>query len=668
MIWTGACATAPRPNPIDPAAREAAAVSTRWIGQTRFWSRTCPVPAAATRWTVSPFFSTAEPAQRSESSLLPSEQRELRKSARRAGLDRFCIYEYDGTDPRPDLPRPVKRRLRPGAAPDKVALAGAAALEDMTADPFQQRFFDQVQSPQAFPGVGPPAVRLTFLDTEPTDDKIPVSSTPRTSAHGYSLMQIAGHLAGGDGGNEPAVQIASRLALPVLQLDPKTKTIQKSESSGGVLGTFADLARALRREIVDWRSRPRSLREQHLVINLSLGWDGEKLGGWDQVGDMPPEVRLIYDTLQFAAHEKVLVIAAAGNERLAPGSKGRPLLPAGWEGRTTPERRWKWWRREAKPLIYAASGVDSRDNPLVNTRALGEAPRVAYADHVVVRDLENPGRVTSTLTGTSVASAVTSTAAALIWQYRPELQPAEVMKLLDASGRQLPRPADFATKNPVRRIALCSALAQAAQPLGLSPADFGCLSTSSLQPQATLWAQLSTLQPGLVLPGLPEDKIGLPSKLPSFDQIEIGPQPGENPCPNCAVMGPPQATLLVQAQPLADSLGFARASFSSSTETTTVTPEPDYRLLIEIPAAWAGSLLQQANVEIFSVQPDGARKPLSICPIGQALPGQVIEVTGCFKKIPAGQAFQASLSFVLAPKAGGPSFSIDSPLFVEYQD
>ena len=666
LIWTSACATAPHPNPIDPEAREAAAVSTRWIGQTRFWSRRCPVPAAATRWTVSPFFSTAEPAQSVASALRPSEQRELRKSARRAGLNRFCIYEYEGTDPRPDLPRPVKRRLRPGAATDKVALAGAAELEDMTSDPFQQRFFDQVQSPQAFPGAGPPAVRLTFLDTEPTGDDIPASNSLRTSLHGYSLMQIAGHLAGGDGQNEPAVQIASRLALPVLKLDTTSgKVIQKSESSGGVLGTFADLARALRREIVVWKARPRPLPEQHLVINLSLGWDGEKLGGWDEVGDMSPEVRLVYDTLQFAAHENVLVIAAAGNERLDPDSTGKPLLPAGWEGRATPERRWKWWRREAKPLIYAVSGVDGRDNPLVNTRALGEAPRVTYADHVVVRDLQNPNRVTSTLTGTSVASAVASTAAALIWQYRPELKPAEVMKLLDASGRKLPRPADFATKDKVRRLALCSALLKAAQPLGLSPADFGCPSTSPLLPP--LWTQLSKLQPQLVFPGLPlNDETGLPSKLPSLDQIEIGPQPGENPCPNCAVMGPPQQTLLVQTQTLADSAGFARASFSSSAEATTVVPEADYRLLIEIPGAWADSLLQKANVEIFSVHPQtGARQLLSICPIEQALPGQVIEVTGCFKKIPAGQAFQASLSFVLVPKAGGPGFSIDSPLFVE---
>jgi hypothetical protein len=64
------------------------------------------------------------------------------------------------------------------------------------------------------------------------------------------------------------------------------------------------------------------------------------------------------------------------------------------------------------------------------------------------------------LSGTSVSAAVTSATAALLWSFRPELRPDEVMQLIYSSGWATGQVADFAlTGSPsVHRVSVCAAL------------------------------------------------------------------------------------------------------------------------------------------------------------------------------------------------------------------
>ena len=663
MVGLSGCATMPHPVPGDDAARQAASVRTRWIGEMEPWRRDCPIPATS-GWTVRPLFP------------LQGLSEDLQWAARKAKLGRFCVYEYNGADPRPTLPAEVAGKLR-AAEPDKVALTTSAvpALDAVTRDPFHRRFLEQVDVPATLPPTRLPRVRLAFLDTEPTGDRIPRTRSPRRSDHGYTLINVAGHLASGqtrslDRSSLP-VQIASRLTMPLAKLDPVLGRELGRLASGGARGTFTDLTTALWDEIT-WRDR--QPQRPRLVLNLSLGWDGEKLGGWPEkpgkvIPKMTPEVQAVYDVLEVAACQGILVIAAAGNERPGPTFTQQPLLPAGWESL---ERGKEGWKCRSQPLVYAVSGVDARKLPLVNTRARGEAPRVAYADHVVVPSLYEPDQPTATLTGSSVAAAVVSATAALVWQYHPEMTAAQVMELLDRSGEDLAREPDFAApardpREGVRRIALCPALLEA-----------GVSGLSGCPPQSApprLQDELSRLLiPDWqfeMLPQPPERGVVRPANI--NDQAEIGPQPGENPCPNCAVTGPPdQSGLLIRTQDVEGLAFFASPSFSPDSTGNENGPQQEdrgYRLLIEIPAAWSG-LLREATVEVFAVdRGTGDKRLLSHCPVfplvaaGDA--GQTVEVTRCFDQVEPGTDFQASLSFVLVPLDGGPSFSIESPLFVE---
>ncbi len=650
VLWLSACSTLPRPVGPDDTPRREAAVNKSRIGVTTFWRRGCPDPDQASGWTVEPLFPPGQLDQ------------DLQASLRKADLDRFCVYTYTGTDPNPTFPSEIEARLR-SVEPDRVAFAGSAvpSLETMTSDPFYRRFLKQVQVP-ILPIAGTSQVRLAFLDTQPntgTDTSTcrpPGSPPPETSViplHGYTLINIAEHLTGGN--DDSSVQIFSRLALPVERFDHAEKEPEIDETCGGVRGTFKDLADAIVNEIDAWKQQPEASRPPHLVLNLSLGWDGEKLGGWQQeFKDMSPDVQLVYRALQSAADQGVLVIAAAGNERPGVGATENPLLPAGWE--TLP--------KEAKPLVYAVSGVDGKGHPLVNTRARGEAPRVAYADHVVVPDLDNPTQPTATLTGTSVATAVVSTTAAAVWSHRPGLEPAEVMRILSKSGDLLPRKPDFyaPTKDPspepVRRISLCQALYQAC-----APTDAKCPTPICAQPPVIPPLDLTAFTPERTTGDLPfVNSLLIPTHPNLLDQPWVLPQPGANPCPNCTVTRNPDGALVLNPQ-------IAAVTDASSFLQTQVSSGSSYKVRIEVPSVWAAGKLQEATLKVTGFDPDTGRKvPMEVCPIetnkaNALVTGNTLEAT-CSGD--PGQPFQATLSFTVVIPDTGESLWVESPLFVEY--
>ena len=653
VLWLSACSTLPRPVGPDTEERRQAAVQTRWIGVPKIWTGKCPGHPSTSDWRVQPLVALKE--------LKPS----LARSVQKAGLDRFCLYEYKGTgrisrDLMP--PRKILAQLR-SVEPDHLALSSMSTLQATTSPHFSQRFFQQMQIPEDLSLIGTPRVRLVFLDTQPTGEGLP-GGTPK-SRHGYTLGHIAGHLAGYETcGSNCTVEVASRLALPVVRFDPEKGTeLERNEDTGGFRGSFVDLAQAIVEEIIQWQQDLRDPKPSRLVLNLSVGWDGEKFGGWnkeqlelylenedededeDEGKKTLAGLAAVYGALKVAAEQGVLVIAAAGNDRGGPEPTGQPLLPGGWE-------KWNW--EGGNPLIYAASGVDGFGRQLVNTRRQGEARRVAYADHVTVPDLHNPTVYTATLTGTSVATAVISTIAAIVWSYKSALEPKDVMGTLYESGTgALGRNPDFsppATVGPVQRITLCQALAKAWEKYPELPdPDPTCGAIPALAP-----INLSlTFQPQVDLDPLftPEPTDFRPHR-DTQDQALCGPQPGVNPCPNCVVDPPAQFRLAsTEITALADTLY----------ENTMLTN--DYRVLVELPDPEWG-VLKEATLEIFEVDLTGKREEMpDINSISLQGPGNM-EVTF---SAPTG-SFQAALTFVLAPDANAPPasyLSVVNPLFVD---
>lgn len=623
----------PGPVPVNPA-REAAAVKTRWIGMTTPEGRSCPVPKPESRWTGGPLFS------------LQGVETDLEATAHQAGLDRFCSYDYHGSAPNPELPPEVSARLV-NAVHDEVGMASMAGpdpLATMTRDPFYQRFSYHVQAPEGLPAAAGSPVRLAVLDTQPDGEGVP--HITGSSDHGYTLLHMAGDLACMPGA-PCAVRIVSRLAMPVVKFDAVQGKEIIDPAKGGFRGTFADLSKALWNEIKQRRG------PDHLVLSLSLGWDGEKLGGWEQSpAAMTPDVQAVYRVLEVAANRSILVIAAAGNELSGFQATEKPLLPAGWESRARPGKD--------TPLVYAVSGTDGRGHPLVSTRTHGEAARVAYADHAVVPDFYNPKQHTATLTGTSVAAAVVSTVAARVWSEHPGLTPAAVMDLLAQSGDDLGRKPDFAFPSgpvsaSVHRISLCKALNQPCTLVAPPPLE---PELSAFQPQQTLGA-LGGTSASLAL---------TTQKLHNLlDQPWVGPQPGVDPCPNCAVTGPPDTAKLALPTGTGD---VALAAFRSGANVTAPLSAAA-NLRIEIPSAWAAGTLRGATLEVFDIDSQGRKQPRTGCSLATSfIQGSTLEVSNpCLGAVSADT--QARLSFVLAPPPGSPpgtaALIVDSPLFVEYR-
>jgi len=492
-------------------------------------------------------------------------------------LDRFCTYrKHSGSAP--SFPSPPPAGLEKPAG-SRMALVPAGDPVSILA----QHFLDQTSGmpPNFSLPPGKPPVRLVFIDTEPDHEGVPHSSAP--SKHGYSLVHQAQELACKTVYPCPS-EFATRLALRYSNRDlplPGANT----NSQGGHLGLVEDLAAAITREVWTWRQ---SGSKQHLVLNLSVGWDelsvdrqGKKLHELDikKVSKLKPDTQLVYYALQYARRSGALVIAAAGNRRGGEESKG-PLLPAGWELRPPSCLP---FALGPKP-VYAVGGVDWQGLPLPNYRQGGLPQRVAFGDHAITTPTGSSDEPTAMYTGTSVSAAVVSSIAAVAWYLRPELPPAEVMNLISQSGDGLPVRADYyAWKNlwplshlvkapHLRRLSLCRAVQQACAGGG------GCAIPSCQPWEPNKAADLSVLVsgnpqisplPALETTTLPTACGSASDPAPKFFAIQggvsdacplyllpdmvsqrwVAPQPEVNPCPNCTFVPPPATSLHFGATP-----------------------------------------------------------------------------------------------------------------------
>jgi hypothetical protein len=398
------------------------------------------------------------------------------------GLDRFCVYT--SKTEQHDAKGPFGGKLPDGlraAEPDRMALSASAppnALETAVWQPLANTFKVETEGGWEIGTLGSPSVRLAILDSqEDSEDGEDLPPAPTAgSQHGYTLMHLARQLACPDRkGGRCVARIKARRALGYTDFAPEQPLPKYAAGSheGGNVGTVNELSLAILTEVLEWRHQG---SQGHLILNLSLGWDGELFHDLEvsSVSKMNPDVLSVYNALRFAARSGVLVIAAAGNENAGPTMSNWPLLPAAWE-----MRRPSWCPLlHRRRLVYSVGGVDWQGVPLPNARHGGRPRRVAYGDHAVA---DQGGEPTAILTGSSVSTAVVSSIAAVVWHLRPELRPDQVMRLIDHSGdddRHQPWQADFYEWHWIRplnwllrapqlsQVSLCRAVEQACRPDG----------------------------------------------------------------------------------------------------------------------------------------------------------------------------------------------------------
>jgi hypothetical protein len=492
----------------------------RWIGISKSEGHCPKIPG----WEASLLFPSLRPTE-------PRDELHCSEEERTAGvcvpdrkligdLRRFCVYEVPrgvGSLPSPPASAGLVRIDQDCAA---ISLSATAVSASRT-----RKFFVEQAGGRALAVQNPDAVRLSFLDTEPTTDD--PSDRRGQSPHGYTLLRIAQDMLCNEG--RCAARIASRLALPLVSFNPKhPEATQVDEKHGGFMGLQGYLAQAIQAEVDAWRRDPKGW-SRHLVLNLSLAWDGSLFGGLDErtVAETRAGTQAVYKALQYAAGFDVLVLAAAGNQKGKPCASTGPLLPAAWEKGTLQEQS---RGRLRAPLVYAVGGVRSNGHPLVNARERGMPRRAAYGENALVPS-KNPGDPTTVITGSSVSTAVVSSIAAAVWSSFPELSSRQVMATLDASGDTLEREADFwfgsdaalpltfSSRHPrVHRLSLCNALQAAWNRWGTSSAkaQLGCAT----------WQPVSSL-------GVPSDWV------PDSCQPWVHSQPEKPPCLSCGDSGTP---------------------------------------------------------------------------------------------------------------------------------
>jgi len=483
----------------------------RWIGISRPEAR-CPEVEG---WTVRPLFPQIAPVQPPSGDYCATD--DSRDSVPRLDLirelNRFCVYEIDASRNKwsksPSFP-PAPSAGLVRLDQDCAALSPSEKyLDGKTWTSESKDLLAQAGKPEAPLDIEHQrGVRLAFLDTQPTFEGVPTFQG--NSPHGYTLATIAHDLVCTPGSEERcAAQITTRLAMPILAFDPKDpKHNRISKKWGGYFGMQSDLAEAIRSEVDSWRAQ--TPRPRHLVLNLSMAWDGELFGGLDeeQIAEMRAGTQAVYLALQYAASFDVLVVASAGNQKREPCENYGPLLPAAWESRAPQEQENTCGNsREAyqPPLLYAVGGVRADGQRLGNARPGGMPQRAAYGE-------------TAVFTGSSVATAIVSSTAAVVWNAFPDLSRGRLMDILYSGGDDLGFPADIWSSTiseppNVHRVSLCKALQKACSENGPHPCplETRCeeLRVSALLGHTPKPAAQGSCQPWLF------------------------PQPEDNPCPAC---------------------------------------------------------------------------------------------------------------------------------------
>jgi Subtilase family len=530
--------------------------SRRWVGILPA-AGACPPPPPSASWTVQkPFLSAT-------CDLSPL-------------LDLYCSYTWSGTVGPTYSDVLNLQAMWMGQFPNS-ALNGDCAEMAPTASAFDQEtrldrrqiFNDRAGAlPSSapaplFPSLAPLVV---VADTAPPSyGDQPCTAFPRLrSEHGPLMANVIRDLTcpGADHCGSCLGQVKTDLALAYYTNE------DRDDVNGGNFGTAIDLGQSIVSSLCQAQASG-----SHLIINLSLG----SLPGlqWSAApGTLPlagSAERGVFDTLRVASCDGAIVIAAAGNNPGAVPDQPTPptLQPPHLDGPAYPAK-WQDWPpvdpatcqqitghapvAASRPLVYAVSGLDDRDRPLMNSASGARPPLAALG---LLATSGDPRSLPAPESGSSVAAAVTSAAAAAVWAYRPDLTADKVMQIVYDAGTLLDPslgtpdfnyPTSF--KSEQRRVSICEAVRRACDPafsLMYGQPPSGCpMPTCAAQKPSSMscsWQdafdkQVPPEQPAILFTSLPDPALPAPqSPTEKYQSAKAAPwtqpSPPDSKCPTC---------------------------------------------------------------------------------------------------------------------------------------
>ena len=391
-----------------------------------------------------------------------------------AALGRFCSYEWQGDDEFDNDLAALREAIRAyphmqieTASPDCHTAQPRGREQLKRAVQFARRDafrldIDWIDGAKLQASPAPASIEIAIADTVSPQ----VAATGQTPAHihGQVVGAIVTDVACPDRRPNCVDRVRHTLAMPRVDGHAAPDWVE-----GGDKGTRGDVALAIYAAVEGWRAR--RLEDPHtpprLVLNLSLGWEPAP-------SELAPSQALLA-ALQFASCNGVLVIAASGNDPRGRVSRTGPLEPARFEMLSAPdagecrdlgfmpldELAHPVFGTSPRPLVWAVGGVDGNDLPLRDARTASMPRLVSPAiDGLAQR---SDGELTRALTGSSIAAAVASGTAALVWSYVPELRAEQIIDIVYRSGWDTQLPADFGLDDAamIRRVSVCAALARA---------------------------------------------------------------------------------------------------------------------------------------------------------------------------------------------------------------
>jgi len=302
--------------------------------------------------------------------------------------------------------------------------------------------------------LAPAEIHTAIVDTYPSDPDLDPGELPH-STHGPVVASIVESFLCPTGVG-CTHQVRNYLGLP--------RTDEGIDlERGGQVGLQSDLARGIYHALV----ADQQMGSERLVINLSVAWEAEEFGGMG-LNDMAPAVRAVYDVLRTARCRGALIIAAAGNQS-GLSCAGEPMAPARWEDIPAPDSAECGQLgitnafvdpASFAPLVHAIGGLRGPSTEMLTSRANGMPRLAAASSHAVAQPREGLPDI-AVRTGTSVATAVASAAASLVWSYDTSLSPSTVMEKLYLSGQPVGTlTSDFGPGGPsaVHRVDACAAV------------------------------------------------------------------------------------------------------------------------------------------------------------------------------------------------------------------
>lgn len=480
-------------------------------------------------------------------------------------LLRFCSYEYVGAE---DEPNDDDYQLLFGAitaypwmsldsvGPDCRAQVGmGTGLDDPAViAPLAAAFEDAIQWVSAT-DLGLSSSNRSFAMTAVIDSLSQLAHDDPTidpvSEHGGLMGTIIEKIACPRHETACLKEVRYHVALP------REEHLAGNWINGGDIGTRGDAAAAVVAAVGQFRMHQLAFptASTRLVINASVGLIPDAPGGELARGPASAYEQALY----FAACNGALVVAAAGNiwDPLCTDVETGPLSPAAFEDVLAPTQAEcdglgyaplgdpTTVFGGARPLVQAMGGVDGHDQPIINSRLEGMPQIAAYAASVSVQTGSND--LSTAVTGTSVAAAVGTGLASLIWSYAPALTPTEVMQIIYDSGFDTGLQADFGVlgaSEPVHRVSVCAALELACStlPAGHCPAldcgDGQAPADGHLSGFAVAVAD-AIADPSNTVEVFPAGSGVAPMCTPSAWDEKLNPQPDHPLCPHCSIDKPP---------------------------------------------------------------------------------------------------------------------------------